>query len=270
MSDLSHLLDRLNPSELALRDWVVPRLDKSMIDDIAAADYGMDVPANREAIEELRYFHRLTEELAWPPREVLELTRWSRVDKSILDPAEARRLHIMRLFSCLFLVCAREGGSPLDSLAPLVESAVELGPEAIGPTGSFLAWCRLHEPNGWRDNVESRPFLTLAVVVASVLLPAGRTPDLLPGLIGAFAEELYVALEEEGLLWTPRPVYSLLKRIGMASTRWIWSALADRCFVAGPAEDTGHGAQLARLGQAVRGEIAADAEELRSLLTDPR
>jgi len=264
---LSRLLDRLHPSELALRDWVAPQLDASMVDEIAAAAYGVDVAEHRRAIEQLRHVRRLPEELSWHPEEVLALTRWSTVDGSQLGPEVARRLHLMRLFCCLVLVRATTAdGRPVNSLTPLVESAVDLGPAALDVAGSYLAWCRLHEPGDWRDDPTPRPILTLALVVVSVLLPAGRTPDLLPGLIGAFVEELSAALAAEGLLWTPRPVHELLKLTGQADNRRIWVSLANRCLFDGPAQRTGHGMQLARLGEAIRGDLAADADELRSLL----
>src|SRR5687768_7889198 len=103
---LARLLALLHPSELALRDWVAPQLDASMVDEIAAADYGVDAGEHRRAIEELRRARRLPNELSWHPEEALALTRWSTVDAAQLSPTAARRLHLMRLFSCLALVRA--------------------------------------------------------------------------------------------------------------------------------------------------------------------
>lgn len=264
---LAQLLAVLHPSELALRDWVAPQLDASMVDEIATADYGVDVGEHRRAIEELRRARRLPDELSWHPEEVLALTRWSTVDDSQLNPAAARRLHLMRLFCCLVLVRATTTyGSPVNSVTPLVESAVELGPDALDAAGSYLAWCWLHEPGDWRDDQTSRPILTLALVVLSALLPTGRTPELLPGLVAAFAEELSAVLADENLLWTRRPVHELLKLTAQAGNRRIWVSLASRCLLDGPAQHTGHGALLARLGQAIRGDLGADAAELRSML----
>lgn len=103
---LARLLAVLHPSELALRDWVAPQLDASMMDEIATADYGVDAGEHRHAIEELRRARRLPNELSWHPEEVLALTRWSTVDGSQLSLAAARRLHLMRLVCCLVLVRA--------------------------------------------------------------------------------------------------------------------------------------------------------------------
>lgn len=255
----------LEPSELALRDWVGPQLDASMLADIAAADYGVDVPGHRDGIEDLRG-GPLPAELFRSPAEVLALTRWSTVDG--MDPAAARRRHLMRLFCCLFLVrAATADGSPVNSVTPLVESAVELGPDAMAPASRFIAWCRANEPGDWRHDPTSRPILTLALVVLCTQLPQPPTPDPLPGLLASFVEELAVALTEENLHWSPRPIPALLKRIAMAGTRRAWLGLAQRCLIDGPATSTAHSAQLTRLGRAIRGELEADADELRDLLT---
>jgi hypothetical protein len=160
---------------------------------------------------------------------------------------------------------ATSGGTPVNSLTPLVESAVELGPAATAAAASYLAWCRQHEPGDWCDDPTSRPVLTLALVLLSAQLPAGRTPELLPGLIDAFAEELSTALTGENVAWTVRPVHELLKLTAMASRRRTWVSLADRYLLGGRAQDTGHGRQLALLGQAVRGDLAA-AAALQSML----
>jgi hypothetical protein len=154
----------------------------------------------------------------------------------------ARRLHLMRLFSCLFLVrAATADGMPVNALTPLVESAVELGPDAVAPASRFVAWCRVNEPGDWRDDPTSRPNLTLALVVLRTQLPQPPTPDPLPGLLASFVEELAVALTEENLFWSPRPIPALLKRTAMAESRRAWVSLAQRCLVDGPAPSTGRG-----------------------------
>ena len=263
---LAQLLGVLQPSELALRDWVGPQLNASMMEEIAAADYGFGVGENRRALEELRTDRWLPSELSCYPEEVLALTRWSKVEGQ-LSPREARRIHLMRIFCCLVLVRATTmGASPVNSVTPLVESAVELGPDALDAAGSFLAWCWLHQPGDWRDDPTSRPILTLALVLLSAQLPAGRDPELLPALIAAFVEDLSAVLADEYLLWSERPVYELLKLTTGGDNRRIWVSLASRCLVDGPAQRTGHGVVLARLGRAIRGDLAADAVELRSLL----
>jgi hypothetical protein len=238
-----------------------------MLEDIAAADYGLNVAEHRRAVEELRHVRRLPEELSWYAEEVLALTRWSTVDGSEPGPEGARRLHLMRMFCCLVLVrAATTQGGPVNSLTPLVESAIELGPEAQEAAAGYLAWCRLHEPGDWRDDAASRPVLTLALVTLSALLPVGRTSDLVPRLIGSFADELSAVLASENLAWSPRPIHELLKLTAQAGTRRMWVSLADRCLLDGPAQRTEHAVPLALLGRALRGDLAADADQLRSLL----
>jgi hypothetical protein len=106
----------------------------------------------------------------------------------------------------------------------------------------------------------------LTLVLLSALLPAGRDPELLPALLAAFVEDLSAVLADENLLWSERPVYELLKLTVGGGNRRIWVALASRCLSDGPAQRTGHGVVLARLGRAIRGDLAADVVELRSLL----
>lgn len=259
MTTRARLLCLLHPAELALRDWVVPRLDASMLDQIAAADYGFGVPEHRDALAELCQVRRLPDELAWHPAEVLRLSRWSTEG----DPARQR---MVRLFCGLVLVHTRDD-ILVDSLTPLVEASVDLGPDAAEPAAAYLAWVRLHELGNWRDDLLARPVLTLALVVLATLLPAGRDPELLPGLMTTFLDELDAALTEENLAWSDRPVRDLLKRTALAQSRRTWRCLASRCLLGEAAQLTGHGAPLAVLGRAVRDELAADVTELRALLT---
>lgn len=266
---LARLLAPLDPAELALRNWVAPQLSASMVDEIARGDYSVDVDEHRRAIEELLRVRRLPGELSWHPAEVLSLARSYGLSGSPSDPETARRGHLIRLFSCVVLVRAGDG-SPVNSLTPLVESAIELGPQSVDAAGSYLAWCRLHEPGDWRADSSARPFLTLSLVMLSALLPDGRSAQLLPGLISTFVDDLSAALADEDLLWTERPVRDLLKRTAAAPSRRTWATLASRFLIDGPVRLTEPGLVLARLGQAIRGDLAADAAELRSLLVpDP-
>jgi hypothetical protein len=151
--ELARLLAELRPDELALRDWVAPLLDASMIDELAAADYGADVEEHRRGIRSLLTVKRLPERLAWHPSEALELIRWSMPDDPTWKPGSpGRRGHLLRLFSCLVLIWTQTGQDPTDSLAPLVDSALELDPAAVQAALRFLAWCRLHEPGDWRSD----------------------------------------------------------------------------------------------------------------------
>src|SRR5258705_12929547 len=53
----------------------------------------------------------------------------------------------MRIFACLALTrTGTRDAEPSDSLAALVESALELGPPTVDDALRYLVWCRRHEP----------------------------------------------------------------------------------------------------------------------------
>jgi hypothetical protein len=99
------------------------------------------------------------------------------------------RRHVARLFSCLVLVRANDTSAPARTLAGLVESALELGPEATDHAVRYVAWCRLHEPGAWRDDAEALPFLTLGLLLLYVRAPEGGDPTIAGGLAQAFVDE---------------------------------------------------------------------------------
>ncbi|GAA4457638.1 hypothetical protein [Phytohabitans houttuyneae] len=200
-------LDALHPAELALRDWVRDRLDASIVCEMAALDYGVRVEEYRQGIEELLLVRRLPAELPWTPREVLQLSSYAR-------PEDARG-HVARLFACLVLVRADDLLEPAGTLATLVESAVELGPDATQAAVRYLAWCRRHAPGAWHDDAEVRPFLTLGLLLAYLLAPRPE-PAIVAALNRAFADEVEAA-----------PPAALKKTAGGPGWR-AWQRLAAR------------------------------------------
>jgi hypothetical protein len=153
--ELARLLAELQPDELALRDWVAPLLDASMVDELAAADYGDDVEEHRRGIRSLLTVERLPERLDWHPSEVLELVRWSMPEDPTWKPGSP----------------GRTGQEPADLLAPLVDSALHLDPAAVRAALRFLAWCRLQEPGDWSDDPTAIPFLTFALLLLQAASP---------------------------------------------------------------------------------------------------
>jgi hypothetical protein len=269
--ELVRLLADLQPAEMALRDWVAPLLDASMIDELAAADYGTDVEEHRPGIRSLLTTDELPERLAWHPSEVLELMRWSMPDDPAWKPGSpGRGGHLLRLFSCLVLVRAQTGQDPTDSLAPLVDSALKLGPPAVQATVRFLAWCRLHEPGDWRREPTARPFLTFALLLLHAGLPLPDRGMAVSGLARALLDDLDALQTNQDPLKAAQIVPPLFRLERQAQRYQLWWALTSRCLVDGPNAGTDLGSRLALLGQAVRGDIAASTTDLRTLFTtDP-
>jgi hypothetical protein len=269
-AELAAILATFRPAEMALRDWVVPFLDDSMVEELAAADYGMDVADHRRAIRELMTADRLPEWVDWYPGEVLALMRWSYPSDPEWKPGSTgRRGHLLRLFSSLVLVAAATPQSdPVDSLAPLVESALELGADAVQAAYGYLAWCRLTEPGDWRTESAIRPFLTFALLLLRAASTPHDPPATLTGLAGALVDELTDVLADEDALWDVHAVPPVLGLRPHGLRRRMWRALVSRCLIDGPAGGTDVGVRLALLGQAVRGEVPASLDELRWLFAE--
>ncbi|MBI4939231.1 MAG: hypothetical protein HY830_00610 [Actinobacteria bacterium] len=242
----------LSPDERALLAWVAPQLDAAAIDTIAAADYGFDVPGHRRELTELVRSPWLPEQLIGGAAEVLALTRWT-------TPRD-RRGHLERLFACTLLVrAATSDGDPVNSLAPLVDSAWELGEPARDAAVRYLAWCRLDLPADWRDDPTAAVFLTLAVL----LLSARRATA--TAVAVRLVEELDAVLTDPDLPWRQRPRSPLYVRrdTDLASTRRLWSSLATRCLVDDPAVAD---PRLVALGRVLSGDSDTPVSELRGLL----
>ena len=263
----ARLLDALHPDEFALRYRVAAQLDASMIEEIAAADYGTDVDQHRMAITELLAARQWPGQLGWHPLEVLELIRWSQPEDPDWSPgATGRRGHLMRLFACQVLIRVQTpGGGPSDSLAPLVVSALELGPPIVDDALRYLAWCRRHEPGDWRTEPADRPFLTFGLLLLAAATP--NNPDVLRGLANLLLQDVETALTDEGLSWQIQGAPPLLGLRPQAMRRRMWYDLAGRCLV-DRAAGTDIGNRLALLGQAIRGETDSSTADLRWLFAD--
>jgi hypothetical protein len=247
------LFASFGPNERALLAWVAPQLDAAAIEEIASADYGVDVPEYRRALTELVHSPWLPDDLIGNPGEVLALTRWT-------TPAD-RRGHLQRLFACTLLIRAvTADGNPVDSLAPLVDSAWELGEPARDAAVRFLAWCRLNLPCDWRNDPSAPMFLTLALLLLSAETAASAA------LAAHLVEELHAVLTDPELPWRRRPRSPLFSRhdTGSGTSRRLWSALITRCLVDNHAVVD---PRLTVLGRALGGDTAAPIDDLRALFT---
>jgi hypothetical protein len=81
------------PNERALLAWVAPQLDAAAIEEIATADYGVDVPEYRRALTELVHSPWLPDDLIGNPGEVLALTPVDNASEPARPPPAAVRLH---------------------------------------------------------------------------------------------------------------------------------------------------------------------------------
>jgi hypothetical protein len=263
----SDLFASFAPDERALLRWVAPQLDATAIEEIAAADYGFDVPGNRRELTALVHSPWLPDELIRDPAEVLALTRWT-------EPAD-RRGHLKRLFACTLLVRARTAaGNPVDSLAPLVDSAWKLGEtplvdsaRELGETARdaavhYLAWCRLNQPGDWRDDPSSPMFLTLAILLLSAEASTSAA------LAAVLLDELDAALTSPGLPWRRRPRSPLFTRRDTddAATRRLWSTLVTRCLTDNP---TVTDPRLTALAAALHGDPVTPLSNLRPQFPTP-
>jgi hypothetical protein len=257
--ELVRLLDDLRPAELALRDWVRTRMNASIVREMANADYGWEADGNREGIEDLMVARRLPEDLPWPPREVLELSSHSvPADPDVKPGSVGWRGHVARLFSCLILVRANDASRPAETVAGLVQSALELGPEATDHAVRYLAWCRLHEPGSWRYEAEQLPFLTLGLLLLYVMAPGPGDPRIAAGLAREFVHEVQALLPE---WWTDEPPTAVLRAAASGSGWRTWRTLIDRCLIDDPA---GRGGRLSLLSGATVDRPAVSVELLRS------
>lgn len=134
------------PDAMALLRRLAPHIDDSLLEEIAAADYGANANANLAALRSLRNDFRVPD-AAWIPCEVLELIRWSRPDTPGWRPGgEGERGHWMRAFACcaLLLICGNADQDRLVSvnevIGPLVASLLMLEVDMWPELGGFLEW----------------------------------------------------------------------------------------------------------------------------------
>jgi hypothetical protein len=148
-------------------------VDDSMLREIAAADYGMDV---EEHLEQLRAIKngKVPTPMEWEPKEVLELIRWSEPEDATWSPGSTgRRGHWMRLFSCAALL--RAAAEPENdgyftgedsTIIQLVDSAVKLGEKTSLVALKFLCWRMQYRTLDEWD----RPYFAIAILLLSVFL----------------------------------------------------------------------------------------------------
>ncbi len=185
MVNLDDELRQLNPVPTTLLRSIAAQIDDDMLREIAEADYGQDADVHLAALRHIRDFLEIPTPLAWEPKEVLELVRWSEPD----DPqwgsgGHGMRGHLMRAFCCTALLLAatapENAGTILsenETIIQLTLSAMALGADACNRAVELLAWRLLRDPY---DEVE-RPFFAFALILLRTRLyrPGARTSDLM-------------------------------------------------------------------------------------------
>lgn len=147
------LLELYPPSRLGLLEHLIPRTDGEMLKHIAHADYGMDYAEHLVGLHQICDRRDVPNPLGFdPPREVLELCRWSEPGRAGLEHWSEERFHVMRTFACgTLLLINTEGSVAADNnpdestIIQLVESVGHLGELAVGFTCCFFVWRLLHE-----------------------------------------------------------------------------------------------------------------------------
>ena len=145
-------------------DYLRPRVDESMLHEIAAADYGQDIDKHMEALLPLWSGGEIVALDTWYPMEVLELTRWSAPGG--LNPHEVPdiRGHVIRAYSCAVLLVLPNHEPEKETLIQLLESMLLLGGDAPEVLARFLMW---KIPT--LEHEDDRPFFALALAAIPLL-----------------------------------------------------------------------------------------------------
>jgi hypothetical protein len=170
----ARFLRRFQPSETALLNCLQSRVDNSMLQEIAEADYGCGAEENFQVLQEVRNGKNLPVPLVGVLKEVLELIRWSEPDDPSWKPSRRGiRGHLMRAFACTLLLLAAaqpENANYIEgenqTIIQLVASVIALGHEVAQAALSFLSWCfpLVSDAN------EEKPFYAMAILLLQVFL----------------------------------------------------------------------------------------------------
>ena len=120
----------------------------------------------------------------------------------------------------MILVRADDTSYQAGALAGLVESALALGPDATATALRYVAWCRLREPGSWRDDPESRPFLTLGLLLLYAMAPDHDDPA-----VEARPREAFVAEVQALAEWPGQPPTAAFKAAAGSERRRTWRTL---------------------------------------------
>jgi hypothetical protein len=121
-------------------------VDRAMLQEIAAADYGSDTDTHFAQLVAIHATAKIPSPLPWVPKEVLELMRWSEPEDPAWRPGgQGQRGHVMRAWCCAVLL--RAGSDPesqpyflghADTVVNLIRSLPHLAFETSGAAADLL------------------------------------------------------------------------------------------------------------------------------------
>jgi hypothetical protein len=226
----SEILQKLNPAPDALLDALAEIVDDSMLEEIASADYGMEVEAHLAQLYRIRDDHKALFPIGWNPREVLQLTRWSEPDRFYPVQSEKhRREHILRAFACAALLWTTLEPSNQDyeegqnqTLVQLLTSLMVLGDPFQVPALRFIAWCAQNVT----DYYEEGPFYIITLLVLILRTHADLTTNELQEII----DYLYSIEQQIGDARKVNSAYSdrwLLRLTSFDQRHKVWKQIGD-------------------------------------------
>lgn len=189
------LLLPLLRSRQPLLSLLTPLITDEMLRTIAQADYGMNFDAHLAALRRI-HAGEIWAPLAWEPREVLELVRWSEPDdpNSHWNPKMMGQTgHLQRAFACtaLLLAAALPENRPLllggenATIIQLIASLLTLG-EAMQRAGARLLSERMM---AFDLEADDRPFFALGILLLAATLPDREPAHLADLAAWVLAEE---------------------------------------------------------------------------------
>lgn len=147
--DLGALPRVVEPDADGLLRRIAPRIDDGMLREMAAADYDRDTDAHLAHLQSFRSTGQSPSPIAFEPKEVLELIRWSEPDVEDWYPGGSKaRGHWMRVFACACLLKMGQETANIGTLegqnqtvVQFIESIEALNAGLETDAAALLAWC---------------------------------------------------------------------------------------------------------------------------------
>jgi hypothetical protein len=228
----SAVLAAFPPSSDALLICLCELVTDDMLEEISAADYGMNAAENLVALKEIRDLARIPCSLDLVPLEVLELVRWSTPGSHRAQGTVDRRGHLMRAFCCAVLLRAAVDpenrgktftASENQTIAALVDSAVILQRPVLHAAAGFITW----RIEGMKETDELRPFFAFGLLALAALAEPEIFPVAEIAALAAFVERTEMSLRDPtGSCTLDMLPGSFLSLTDFTAKHALWRALA--------------------------------------------